>query len=57
MKSWRTLFGLLPGGRRSPTGPLTTKEAADAEELRQKTAPKNDETSGPEQKDAPGLEP
>ena len=57
MKRWRTLFGLLPGGRRPPTGPLTTKEAADAEELRQKTAPKNDETSGPEQKDAPGLEP
>jgi hypothetical protein len=37
---------------------LTTKEAADAEELRQKTtAPKNDETSGHEQEDAPGLEP
>jgi hypothetical protein len=36
---------------------LTTKEAADAEELRRKTAPKNDETSEHEQKDAPGVEP
>jgi hypothetical protein len=35
---------------------LTTKEAADAEELRQKTAPKSDETTGHEQKDARGLE-
>ena len=56
MKRWRTLFGWLPGGRRPPTGPLTTKEAADAEELRQKTAPKNDETTGHEQNDAGGLE-
>jgi hypothetical protein len=31
---------------------LTTEEAADAEELRQKTAPKNDETTGHEQKNA-----
>jgi hypothetical protein len=36
---------------------LTTKEAADAEELRQKTAPKNDEATGHEQKDARGREP
>jgi len=35
---------------------LTTKEAAHAEELRQKTAPKNDETVGREQEDARGLE-
>jgi hypothetical protein len=35
---------------------LTTKEAADAEELPQKTPPKNDETSGHEQKDAGGVE-
>jgi hypothetical protein len=56
MKRWRTVFGWLPGGRRPPTGPLTTKEAADAEELRQKTAPTNDETTGHEQKDASGLE-
>jgi hypothetical protein len=52
MKRWRALLGRLPGADRPPTGPLTTKEAADAEELRQKTAPKNDETAGHEQKDA-----
>jgi hypothetical protein len=57
MKRWRTLFGRLPGGHRPQTGPLTTKEAADAEELRQKTAPKNDEATGHEQKDARGREP
>jgi hypothetical protein len=56
MKRWSTLFGWLPRGRRPPTGPLTTKEAADAEELPQKTPPKNDETSGHEQKDAGGVE-
>jgi hypothetical protein len=33
----------LRGGRRPPTGPLTTSEAADAEELRQETLAKNDE--------------
>jgi hypothetical protein len=36
---------------------LTTKEAADAEELRQKTAPKNDERTGYEQRDAQDSEP
>ena len=56
MKRSRRFFWWLPGGRRPPTGPLTTEEAADAEQLRQKTAPKNDETTGHEQKDAPGLE-
>jgi hypothetical protein len=57
MKRWRMLFGRLPGAHRPPTGPLTTKEAADAEELRQKTAPKNDETRVHEQRDAPDREP
>ena len=57
MKRWRTLFGRLPGARRPPTGPLTTKEAADAEELRQKTAPKNEDTRVGEQTDARDREP
>jgi len=57
MKRWRTLFGRLPGARRPPTGPLTTKEAADAEELRQKTAPKDDEARVHEQTDARDPEP
>ena len=34
MKRLRSFFGRLPGGHRPPTGPLTTAEAADAEELR-----------------------
>jgi hypothetical protein len=58
MKRRRTLFWRLPGPRRPPTGPLTTKEAADAEELRQKTAaPKDDETRVHEQTDARDPEP
>jgi hypothetical protein len=36
---------------------LTTKEAADAEELRQKTAPKNEDTRVGEQTDARDREP
>jgi hypothetical protein len=57
MKRWRTLFGRLPGGHRPPTGPLTTKEAGDAEKLRQKTALKNDATRAHEQTDARDREP
>ena len=46
---------LLPG-RRPPTGPLTTQEAADAEESRQKR--QNDEAAGGrEQKDAGDRKP
>jgi hypothetical protein len=52
MKRRRTLFWRLPGSRRPPSGPLTTKEAADAEELRQKAAPKDNETRVHEQTDA-----
>ena len=37
MKRIRTLFTRMSGGRRPPTGPLTTEESADAEELRLKT--------------------
>lgn len=57
MKRWRTFLERLLGGRRPPTGPLTTQEAADAEELRQKTLPSDDEASRHEQKDSGDLEP
>jgi hypothetical protein len=43
MKRFRTLLERLPGGHRPPTGPLTTSEAADAEELRQESQAKDDE--------------
>jgi hypothetical protein len=37
MKGLRAFLNSLSGGRRPPTGPLTTSEAAKAEELRQET--------------------
>ena len=43
MKRLRAFLDRLPGGHRPPTGPLTTSETADAEELRQETVAKNDE--------------
>jgi hypothetical protein len=39
-------------GRRPPTGPLTTAETTDAEELRQETLAKDEERLEREQKDA-----
>ncbi len=36
MKRLRAFLDRLPGGHRPPTGPLTTAEESDAEELRQK---------------------
>ncbi len=36
-------FKHLRAGRRPPTGPLTTSEASDAEELRQKTLAEDEE--------------
>jgi|GEM_PF-6475507 len=47
----------LFGGRRPPTGPLTTQEAADAEESRQKTLASDAEASRHEQRDAGVPEP
>ncbi len=43
MKRLRAFLDRLPGGHRPPTGPLTTSETADAEELRQETVAKDDE--------------
>jgi hypothetical protein len=39
----------LPGGHRPPTGPLTTEEATEAEELRQETLEKDHERAEQEQ--------
>jgi hypothetical protein len=41
VKRLRAFLERLPGGHRPPTGPLTTAEAADAEELRQETLAKD----------------
>jgi hypothetical protein len=43
MKRLRAFLDRLPGGHRPPTGPLTTSEASDAEELRQENLAKDDE--------------
>jgi hypothetical protein len=37
MKRLRAFLDRLPGGHRPPTGPLTTVEQRDADELRQET--------------------
>jgi hypothetical protein len=50
MKSLRSLLKRLPHGHRPPTGPLTTSEASDAEELRQETQPKDDQRMKREQR-------
>jgi hypothetical protein len=42
MKRLRALLDRLPGGHRPPTGPLTTAEETDAEELRQGTLVKDE---------------
>lgn len=43
MKRLRTFLERLTGGHRPPTGPLTTAETADAEELRQEALAKDAE--------------
>jgi len=43
MKRLRTFLERLPGGHRPPTGPLTTSEATEAEELRRQTLAKDAE--------------
>jgi len=52
MKRLRAFLERLPGGRRAPTGPLTTSEATDAEELRLETLAKNDARIEREQEEA-----
>jgi hypothetical protein len=41
MKRFRAFLERLPGGHRPPTGPLTTAETADAEELQQEALAKD----------------
>lgn len=48
MKPIRALLERLHGGRRPPTGPLTTTEKATADELRTQTALKDSERSADE---------
>ena len=43
MKRFMALLKGLPGGHRPPTGPLTTSEAAEADELRRENPAKDDE--------------
>jgi len=43
MKRLRAFLERLPGGHRPPTGPLTSAEETDAEELRQQTLVKDNE--------------
>ena len=52
MKRLRAFLERLPGGHRPPTGPLTTSEAAEAEELRHETSAKNDERIEREREEA-----
>ncbi|MGZ4334743.1 MAG: hypothetical protein ACXVRJ_10800 [Gaiellaceae bacterium] len=54
MRRLRSFLDRLPGGHRAPTGPLTTSEATEAEELRQEAVAKNDERIEREQTHAGG---
>jgi hypothetical protein len=51
MNRLRTLVARLKGGRRPPTGPLTTVEQTNADELRQETLAKDNERIAREQKE------
>jgi hypothetical protein len=55
MKRFRAFLDRLPGGHRPPTGPLTTSEATDAEELQQEKLAKDDERIEREQEAGEGL--
>jgi hypothetical protein len=51
MKRLRAFLKRLPGGHRPPTGPLTSAEETDAEELRQETLVKDNERIEREQEE------
>jgi hypothetical protein len=51
MRRLRALLERLPGGHRPPTGPLTTAEQTDAEELRQETLVKEEKRIEREQEE------
>ena len=52
MKRFRAWLEGLPGGRRPPTGPLTTAEAAEADDLREKSLAEDDERTEHEREEA-----
>jgi hypothetical protein len=52
MKRFRAWLERLPGGHRPPTGPLTTAEAAEAEDLREKSLAEDDERTEHEREEA-----
>ena len=52
VKRFRAFLKGLPGGHRPPTGPLTTSEEAEAEELRQESLANDDARIEREHKDA-----
>ena len=55
MKRFRAWLEGLPGGHRPPTGPLTTAEAAEAEEVREKASRTDERRSNMKREDAGGA--
>jgi len=51
VKRLRAFLDRLPGGHRPPTGPMTTAETADAEELQRETLAKDTERTQREQEE------
>jgi hypothetical protein len=51
MKRLRTFLERLPGGHRPPTGPLTTDETTQADELEQETLVEDNERIEREQEE------
>ena len=51
MKRMRTFLERLPGGHRPPTGPLTTDETTEADELQQETLVEDNERIEREQEE------
>ncbi len=49
MKRLRALLDRLPGGHRPPTGPLTTDEQTEADQLQRENLAKDSERIEPEQ--------
>ena len=56
MERMRTFFKRLRGGRRPPTGPLTTAETTEAEDLRRETLAKDEKRIQREQEEASNHE-
>ena len=57
VKRLRAFLDRLPGGHRPPTGPMTTAETADADELRRETLAKDTERTKREQEERDRREP